>query len=142
MIRRIALLAVSFIAAALLSGCATPFDVGTADRNVMPRDAAEHPERAQNREVAWGGMVVNGTNLTDSTQFEVVAYPLDGDNRPKPEAGPLGRILIIHSGYLETSDYAPGRLVTVVGTVTGTRTGKVGEAQYVYPVVFATRLYL
>lgn len=142
MIRRIALLTVSLIAAALVSGCATPFDVGTADRNLMPRDAAEHPERVQNREVAWGGMVVNGKNLTDSTQFEVVAYPLDDNNRPKPEAGPLGRFLIVHPGYLETTDYSPGRLVTVVGTVSGTRTGKVGEAQYVYPVAFATRLYL
>jgi outer membrane lipoprotein len=32
--------------------------------------------------------------------------------------------------------------VTVVGAVTGNRTGKVGEAQYIYPVVFASRLYL
>jgi outer membrane lipoprotein len=130
------------IAVLLVAGCATPFDIGAATRDILPREAAQRPEIAQGREVAWGGTIVNATNLTDSTQFEVVAYPLDHNNRPQSDAGPLGRFLIVHPGYLETADYAPGRLVTVAGTVTGTRSGKVGEAQYVYPVVAANRMHL
>lgn len=128
--------------AATLGGCATPFDVGKADRNLTPREAAQTPAIAHNREVAWGGTIVNGKNLANNTQLEVVAYPLDSSNRPKQGADPLGRFLVIHPGYLETADYAPGRQISVVGTVTETRTGKVGEAPYVYPVVTANRLHL
>ncbi len=129
-------------AALMMTGCATAFDIGKADRTLQPREVAQNPAIAAHREVAWGGMVVNGKNLTDNTQFEVVAYPLDDDNRPKTEAGPLGRFIVIHPGYLETADYAPGRLLTAVGTVSGTRSGKVGEADFVYPVVSASRLKL
>ena len=126
----------------LISGCATPFDVGTADRGVTPREATENIARVRNRTVAWGGVLVNGKNLADSTQFEVVAYPLDRDTRPKANADPLGRFIVIHPGYLETNDYAPGRQISVVGTITETRSGKVGEAPIVYPVVTASRVYL
>jgi len=143
MLRRIAVLVtVSLGALALLSGCATPIDVGQAERNVTPREAAQNVALVKDRPVAWGGTVVNGKNLATSTQFEVLAYPLDGNNRPKADAAPLGRFIVVHPGYLETADYAPGRLITVVGPVTETRTGKVGEAQYVYPVVNADRLHL
>src|SRR5687768_15656576 len=124
------------------SGCATSFDIGKADPSVTPREAAQNPALVQKREVAWGGTIVNGKNLNDNTQLEVVAYPLDDNNRPRPDGGPQGRVLIIHPGYLETADYAPGRQVTVVGVVTETRSGKVGEAPYTYPVVTATRLHL
>jgi outer membrane lipoprotein len=129
-------------AVVMLAGCATAFDIGTADRTLQPRAVAQNPAVAANREVAWGGTVVNAKNLTDNTQFEVVAYPLDNDNHPQSEAGPLGRFIVIHPGYLETADYAPGRLLTAVGTVSGTRSGKVGEAEFVYPVLAASRLKL
>ncbi len=42
--------------------------------------------------------------------------------------------------YLETADYAAGRKITVVGLLTETHTGTIGEGQYVYPVVEASRI--
>ena len=144
MLRRAAVLVIGSIvgALALLSGCATPIDVGQAERNVPPHEAAQNVALVKDRPVAWGGTVVNGKNLANNTQFEVLAYPLDSSNRPKVNAAPLGRFIVVHPGYLETADYAPGRLITVVGPVTETRTGKVGEAPYVYPVVAADRMHL
>jgi outer membrane lipoprotein len=87
-------------------------------------------------------MIAATKNLKDKTELEVVGYPFDSGNRPDVDAAPTGRFLVIQSGYLETADYAPGRLITVVGMVTETRTGTVGEAQYVYPVVAANKLQL
>jgi outer membrane lipoprotein len=130
------------MAVAFLSACAKPIDVDKAERNVTPREAAQNVALVKDRPVAWGGTVVNAQNLANNTQFEVLAYPLDSQNRPKTDAGPLGRFIVVHPGYLETADYAPGRQITVVGPVTETRAGKVGEAQYVYPVVNADRLHL
>jgi outer membrane lipoprotein len=142
MIRRTATLITLISILLMLSGCATPLDVGSADSSVTPREAAQNVSLVKDRKVAWGGTVVNGKNLANNTQFEVLAYPLDSSNRPKTDAGPLGRFIVVHPGYLETADYAPGRSITVVGPVTETRTGKVGEAEYTYPVVAADRVHL
>lgn len=143
MIRHTALLISMLFASALaLSGCATPIETGNADRKITPREAAQNSANALNRNVAWGGTIANATNLSNTTQLEVVGYPLGSDNRPKENSTPTGRFIVVHPGYLETADYAPGRQVTVVGNITETRSGKIGEAHYTYPVISATNLYL
>jgi outer membrane lipoprotein len=126
----------------LVSACATPYDIGNADPRVTPAEAARDVPGMLNHTVAWGGLIVIAKNLKDKTEIEVVAYPLDSENQPKRDAQPTGRFIVIQSGYLETADYAPGRLITVVGTVTETRAGTVGEARYVYPVVVASKIRL
>ncbi len=141
--RRVTFHFLLLIAAGLLAtGCATPFDIGTADRRTTPQEAVADFAAVRNRTVAWGGVIMAAKNLKQNTQFEVLGYPLDSDNRPDRNARPLGRFLIVHPGYFETGDYAPGRRVTVVGKVTETRTGTIGEALYTYPVVAAERLHL
>jgi outer membrane lipoprotein len=126
----------------LASGCATPYDIGNADPRVTPVEAAKDVAGMLNHTVAWGGLIAAAKNLKDKSEIEVVGYPLDSENRPDPDAKPTGRFLVIQPGYLETADYAPGRLITVVGTVTETRHGTVGEAKYIYPVVVAGKLQL
>ncbi len=128
--------------ALLLCGCATPYDIGNADPRVTPAEAAKNVPGMLNHTVAWGGLIAASKNLKDKTELEVVGYPLDSENRPDRDAAPTGRFLVIQAGYLETADYAPGRLITVVGTVTETRTGTVGDAKYVYPVVVTGKMQL
>ena len=128
--------------ALLPSGCATPYDIGNADVRVTPTEAAKDAPGMQNHVVAWGGLIAAANNLKDKSELEVVGYPLDSENRPDRDATPTGRFIVIQSGYLETADYAPGRLITVVGTVTETRDGMVGNAKYVYPVVVAAKMHL
>lgn len=144
MTRLVVVFALFLIAGSLLlGGCATPaIEIGAADRSVTPREAAADIAKVRQRTVAWGGIILAGTNLKDSTQFEVLGYPLDDRNRPQADAAPIGRFIVVHPGYLETADYAPGRQITVVGEVTESRTGTVGEARYVYPVVATHRVHL
>ena len=143
MSRRTALAVSLLIGSALLvSGCATPYDIGNADPRVTPVEAAQDVAGMLNHTVAWGGLIAAAKNLKDKSELEVVGYPLDSENRPNHDAKPTGRFLVIQPGYLETADYAPGRLITVVGTVTETRSGTVGEAIYIYPVVAASKLRL
>lgn len=137
-------LAISFLIMSILlvGGCTTPYDIGYADPRVTPVEAAKNVAGMLNHTVAWGGLIAASKNLKDKTELEVVGYPLDSEHRPDYDAKPTGRFLVIQSGYIETADYAPGRLITVVGTVMETRTGTVGETKYVYPVVTASRLSL
>jgi outer membrane lipoprotein len=140
--RNILLMSLWIAGTLLAGGCATPYDIGNADPRVTPSEAAKDVRGMLNHTVAWGGLIAAAKNLKDKSELEVVAYPLDSEHRPDPDAKPTGRFLVVQSGYLETTDYAPGRLVTVVGTVNETRTGAVGEASYVYPVVVASQMRL
>lgn len=92
--------------------------------------------------VLWGGTIVGARNLDDGTELEVLAYPLDRRQRPMTGRPAAGRFLILSDDYLETLDYAAGRLVTVLGARAGMREGRVGEAPYDYPVVRAESLHL
>lgn len=130
--------------AAFLAACAarSPLDTLAVDQSVTLEGALADPDAARNRTVQWGGRIVNTVNLQDTTQIEVLAYPLDRSGRPDPDAAPLGRFLAVRSGYLEAAVYAPGRLLTLVGPVTGTRRGKIGDAEYTYAVVSAEQIHL
>lgn len=92
--------------------------------------------------VLWGGVIVGATNLEGKTRFEILSYPLTKSQRPNSDADQQGRFLAFKDGYIETLDYAPGKPVTLIGTLTGTRNGHIGESPYVYPVVDVESIYL
>lgn len=127
-----------------LAACAggPRFDTARYDAKARPADVAENPEPYADAALLWGGVIVTSTNTQNGTQIEVLAYPLDASQRPDPDRSPDGRFLVLDPRYLETLDYAPGRLLTVAGTLTGTRTGQIGDASYVYPVIVPDQLRL
>lgn len=130
--------------ALLLSACANaPFDSEGVDRELRPAEVQADAEAARGRVAIWGGTIVEARNLEDRTRIEVVSYPLDsGSQRPRVEARPGARFLVYRDGYLETAEYETGRRITVRGRVTGLEDGRVGEAQYTYPVLESTGLHL
>jgi outer membrane lipoprotein len=119
----------------LVSACSSGprLNVSDADTKLTPSQAAA--SAADARVVAWGGVVVNTTHEKNSTLIEIVAYPLGFNHKPDTDGQAIGRFLAEHPGFLETIDYAPGRLVTVVGPLRSTRQGRIGESDYTYPVV-------
>ena len=141
MLQRFNLLFIPFL---LLSACASSptIDSSGVDRSLTPRSVAGAPQPASGKEVLWGGVIIQTTNMKDRTQLEVLAYPLDTNERPQRDDDPLGRFILDKAGYLEAASYAEGRLLTVIGTVTGTQAGRVGESDYDYPVISVRQLHL
>ena len=134
---------ISFVAIALAACATSPnFDTVGIDTSLTPQQAVDGSQTLQGEPVLWGGVVIDSTNFKDSTQLEILAYPLDANQRPSRQQEPLGRFLAVHEGYLETTDYAQGRLITVRGILGDKRTGRVGEAEYTYPVVAINQLHL
>lgn len=125
-----------------LTACASGPEFPTQDVNLslLPQQATA-PDRVGQR-VLWGGLIIATHNLQDHTQLEVLAYPLDSQQRPDTTAQPQGRFLAERSGYLEAVDYASGRLVTLTGTVEKTRAGKIQDSDYTYPVIAVTAIHL
>jgi outer membrane lipoprotein len=126
----------------LLGACASgpTFDTSQVDRSLTPAIVSTPP--ATGRQVLWGGIILNVTNLAHSTLVEMQAYPLGYREKPQTEEAPLGHFLLEQSGFLEPAVYTNGRLLTVTGTITRFDTGKAGESEQTYPVVEAKQLYL
>ena len=128
----------------LLAGCAsTPeFDTSQVDRSLTPQSVIAEPEISRGKIAFWGGTILDIRNLEDTTQIEVLAYPLNSSNKPMLENKPLGRFIIKHSGYLEPASYAQGRHLTVLGSISSIQSGKIGETSYSYPVLSDSQLHL
>jgi outer membrane lipoprotein len=119
-----------------------PIDSEGLDTSLAPRAAAERGDESRGKRVLWGGLIVGGENLERGSRIEVLGYPLGKDQRPDRDAGPVGRFLVQNDGYLELADYAPGRLITVAGSISAVREGTIGEASYRFPVVAPEQLHL
>jgi outer membrane lipoprotein len=79
--------------------------------------------------------VVGVRNFADHSEIEMLDYPLDSSQRPRLKEPAAGRFIALMPGYVESMDYPEGTLMTLRGTLEGVRTGKVGDADYVFPLV-------
>jgi len=127
-----------------MTGCASApkFKLDGVDQSLQPRDVVGDLQKYQNDSVLWGGVIVKSTNVKEGTELELLVYPLKRDFKPDTERNTLGRIIVFRDGYLETLDYAAGRLLTVQGVVRDLRKGSLGEAIYTYVLVNAKQLHL
>jgi outer membrane lipoprotein len=100
-----------------------------------PMQVAQSPERYAKGDVIWGGRIVQINNFSDHSEVELLAYPLDGSQRPKASDSGNGRFIAVMHGYVEPLDYPAGALMTISGRLDGSRAGKVGDADYVFPLV-------
>lgn len=125
-----------------LAACAggPRFETADVNRALTPANAAA--EGRAGERVLWGGVIISSHNYEDRSEVEVLGYPLSAGQRPETSGTAQGRFLVVHTGYLETVDYAPGRLLTVLGVLGEPRSGQVGERPYTYPVLRAQDLYL
>jgi len=128
----------------LLAGCSSmPEVTAGADRSLTPTQAAATDiTPARDKPLQWGGVIMESRNLPDTTELQVLAYPLTDDGRPDVTESPTGRFIALHPGYLETVEYRKGRQVTVTGNLAETRVGKVGNADYRFPVLRADQIVL
>lgn len=124
-----------------LSGCGATVPI-SGDGSITPHQVVAGGDHHLSSEIQWGGVIVNNRNLRYSTELEIIAYPLNSNGKPDTSASPRGRFIAINQGYLETVDYAIGRLTTLTGSIKGIRNGKVGDAHYRYPMVRVDRITL
>ncbi|MEW5836700.1 MAG: Slp family lipoprotein [Pseudomonadota bacterium] len=103
--------------------------------SAVPFQVARTPERYANGSVIWGGRIVAVHNLADRSEIEVLAFPLDSSQRPQVGDSGSGRFIAVMNGFVEPMDYPEGALITLTGTLAGSRAGNVGEANYVFPLV-------
>lgn len=104
------------------------------ERGLTPNVAAAR-DGLVGQPITWGGTLVGTRNLPDSTELEVLAFPLDACGHPRTGEDPLGRFIVRRPGYLETADLKPGREITASGRIIATSDGRIGAADYRFPVL-------
>lgn len=127
----------------LLSACATSPVATEADQvqSLGPAHVLDGLSQPGDR-VIWGGRIVAVRNLADYTEISVVSYPLDGADRPQFDEEPGVRFLVRQPGFLEPVQYAPGRFLTILGSVSGVEYVEVDEFRLAHPVLEAERVHL
>lgn len=130
------------LAIAALAGCATPVFRDAPPAVASPVDVASEPERYHDAEIVWGGKILGVRNRAETTEVEIVAYPLDRAQRPDPGAQTLGRYVISLPGFVEPLDYPAGRFVTLQGHVAGSQVARIDEHDVVLPIVGGANVHL
>lgn len=105
------------------------------DRAITLPMVQANPDAFKNKKVIWGGIVLSSKNLAEKTVIEVLQTPLDRSDRVTDKEQSLGRFLVESSVYLDTFLYKTGKEITVAGVIKGVVIQKIGERDYIYPVI-------
>jgi len=134
---------VFFFTVLLVSGCASiPNDLRSASEQALMPFSSAASATAQGQNARWGGEIAQVRNLAQGSELEVVQFSLNASGRPLKTDTSGGRFKVQVAGFIDPAIYAPGRLVTVLGTFTGIEQGKVGEQDYSFPILKSDRAHL
>lgn len=122
------------IFAVILTACASTAHK-YPETKLSPTEAGLEFEQLNGIQVTWGGTIVETKNLEQTTEIQVLSYPLTSSGEPKTGQSPKGRFIVSFDEFLEPNDYARGRKLTVTGNLSALHEGKVGEADYSFPVL-------
>ncbi|POP44851.1 hypothetical protein CHU32_13235 [Superficieibacter electus] len=120
-----------------LSGCVTIPDAIKGSSPTPQQDLVRvmnAPQLYVGQEARFGGKVVGIENQQGKTRLEIATVSLDDGARPVLGEPSRGRIYADVSGFLDPVDFR-NQLVTVVGPITGTAEGKVGNTPYTFMVM-------
>lgn len=120
-----------------LSGCVTIPDAIKGSSSTPQQDLVRvmnAPQLYVGQEARFGGKVVGIENQQGKTRLEIATVSLDDGARPVLGEPSRGRIYADVSGFLDPVDFR-NQLVTVVGPITGTAEGKVGNTPYKFMVM-------
>lgn len=99
------------------------------------QELQKNPDAFTGKVVILGGRIISTTVKKEETWVEVLQQPLDRQYKPENKDVSYGRFIIVFQGFIDPAIYAPSRLITVAGEVTGKKVIPVKEIQYTYPVL-------
>lgn len=108
-----------------------------ATLSISFHELQKNPDAYLGKVVILGGVILSSTVKQEETSIEVLQQPLDRQYRPENRDVSYGRFLVVFQGFLDPAIYAPHRLITVAGEVTGKKVLPIKEIQYTYPLLAA-----
>ncbi len=130
---------------ALTAGCSSPISKSVrneTDPGLSFQQLREQPASFEGRTVILGGEIIRTHNRQEGTTIEVLQKELDRWGRPKGKDETGGRFRVFADRFLDPVVFSQGRRVTIAGTVEGGQVEKIGEVDYVYPLLRAREIHL
>ncbi len=129
----------------VLSGCAVVPEKLQLDGNeplVNFANVRAEPNANTGLSARWGGVIAKVEVKKTRTMVEVVNFKLNSRAKPIPATETQGRFRFYYQGLLDPVIFKVGKKITVVGTIANSEQGKIGEQEYLYPVLNAQKYYL
>jgi outer membrane lipoprotein len=137
-----------FALSLILSSCAPVLDrayMSEGQREVSFEALRKSPAGYRGQLFILGGIIVQTKFTQVGSELEAVDVPVDRYGYFQESGRSEGRFLAILTGDNKTLDpivYSRGRRVTLAGEFVGTRSGKIDEMEYAYPVFEIKQIYL
>lgn len=130
------------IAALALSACASmPKPLAGEAMRISPAEARDVGRVGL--PVRWGGRIVQTRPLADRTCFDMIGSELTNEGRPQDMTDQgYGRFVACKSGFYDPAIFLKNRELTVVGSIDGFESQKIGDYDYRQPRVAADVIYL
>ncbi|CCQ91826.1 putative Uncharacterized lipoprotein yeaY [Nitrospina gracilis 3/211] len=133
------------VLAGVAFGCAHPISGSLREQTNMEfslQRIMQRPEHFTGEKVVLGGIIVQTRNYKGWSEVEIIEVPLTWTGRLDDRDESSGRVILRYEGFLEPEIYSKDREITVGGTVTGSKTGTIDNAEYKYVVVSVEELRL
>ena len=112
------------------------------DNNPDFQRVQSNTEKYLSHNVRWGGSIVDIKNQKNGSQLSIVTFPLTDQGKPIITSSSSGRFIAVSDEFLEPTVYTKDRIVTVVGSVTGSEMRNIGEFPYKYILIKMKHHYL
>lgn len=122
----------------LLTACASQvpeavrLDLG---ENPSVRQAQLQSEALSGKRVRWGGEILGVINHREFSDVVILRRALFNGGEPRPSGGEARRFIARFRGFVDPAEFASQQRLTVVGRLDGSEVLKVGEYDYVHPLV-------
>ena len=119
-------------------GCTHPISKNlraSLDSSVSVSGLFESPDSYIGKRVMMGGNIVQTHNSPEQSDIEVVQKSIDSYGNLSAGDTTLGRFIFRRKGYLEPEIYTKGRDVIGAGVIVGSQSGKIGDRNYLFPVI-------
>lgn len=112
--------------------------------NVQPSEFKRNPIRYKGRLFIFGGIIVKTTIKENGSLIEAIYVPVNSRGYLKSIGTSDGRFLALYEGkeILDPLIFREKREITLAAEFIELRKGKIGEAEYTYPLFDIKQIYL
>ncbi len=128
-----------------LTGCTSIFSepsLRLVDRGMSFSELRKNPDRCMDRYLLLGGGIAAVENSNEGGEMEVVQFRTDEDGHISDTSSSGGRFLARSPDLLDPAVYKPGSLVALVGKCAGSKTMRLGDMDYTYPVIDIREIHM
>jgi len=137
------LVIVTLLGAAACTTAVSKQSLGLVDPGISFEALHQDPDRHVGRYLLLGGAITDvRVSASGGSELEVMQLPTNNRGRITATDRSAGRFVAQDDTYRDPAIYRPGRLITLVGKVTGSKTDRLGEVDYLYPVLTVHELRL